>query len=611
MKTPFKNILARIEINLTMSLSRRTKTNSLVLIKRLLCDYLRPYYGQIALAFFFMVISSLMTAAFAKLLQPVLDDVLISAQNDTSSENLIIPMALSVFGCFLVRGIASYIHTVKMIKVGQNIIGDVQKDLFSHFMTLDLKFFHANPSGQLISRVISDVQVMRMAVVDALTGIGTSFLTLIFLLTVMILQDWHLSLIAIFAFIPAAAMVGYLGKRLRKVSSSIQQHTALLADRLSQIFHGIRQVQAYGQENAERARANKAIDQVMNLNIKSVKIGEIATPFNELLVGFSVFGIISYGAYQILDGQLTTGGLMSFIAAFSLAYEPIKKLSKLNNVLQVGLAAAERVFEMLDTKPFIATLPTSKPLVLAAGRAPDIHFEKVVFKYNNDEDRSALKGVTLKIPSGKVTALVGPSGSGKTTIMNLIPRFYDVTSGSVLIEGQDVRDLTVDSLRQAIALVSQDITMFDGSVRDNIRYGKPDATDEQVEEAARAAAAHEFITAMSDGYNTGIGENGVLVSGGQKQRIAIARAILKDAPILLLDEATSALDSESEKAVQASLKILEKGRTTLVIAHRLSTVQNADQIIVLDNGIVSESGNHLELLSSEGVYSRMREAFIA
>jgi subfamily B ATP-binding cassette protein MsbA len=343
---------------------------------------------------------------------------------------------------------------------------------------------------------------------------------------------------------------------------------------------------------------------VRKMNLKAVQIGQLSTPVNEVLVGLILFGVIVYGGFQAAEGEMTAGQLGAFLTAFIMAYEPMKKLARLNNAIQMGLGACERIFVVLDSQPEIKNKSRAK--ALKAGKI-NITFKDVCFQYEH-ADRTALQDISFTAKSGQVTALVGPSGGGKTTILNLIPRFYDVTSGSIELGKDAIRDVTLESLRNNIALVSQDITIFDATIAENIGYGKVGATREEIEKAAKAAAAHDFITEMDEGYETQVGEDGVKLSGGQRQRISIARAILRDAPILLLDEATSALDNESEKAVQAALKALEKGRTTLVIAHRLSTVQDADQILVIDNGKIIDRGTHDELLKSSKLYKGMHKA---
>lgn len=573
------------------------------LVKRLAGAYMRPYLGQIALAIFFMLVSAGMTASFAKLIEPVLDKVLVQGQ-----ESLIVPMAVAVFVIFMINGIATYIHSVLMNTVGQSVVTEIQRDLFSRFMDLDLKFFHENPSGQLVSRMISDVTAMRVMVSDSITGVGKSFLTLIFLVALMFMQDAKLALIALCVFPPAALFVVWVGKRIRKIARGIQGEIASLSGILTQIFQGIRQVKAYGMESYEKQRAGQTINRVRNLFFKIFKSSNLSTPVNEILLGLAFMGLIIYGGKQVVAGALTVGELMSFIAAFSLSYEPLKRLAKLNNNLQTGLGAAERVFEMIDRRPEITDRSDAATIVL---RDAGIAFDHVTFGYGRDEGH-ALKDVSFTVPAGKVTALVGPSGSGKTTAMNLVLRFYDPVEGRVLVDGQDIRGVTMESLRSQIALVSQDVTIFDDTARANIAYGRAGASDPEIEAAAKAAAAHDFIMSLPEGYDTRLGEHGVKLSGGQRQRIAIARAMLRNAPILLLDEATSALDNESERAIQESLERLQKGRTTLVIAHRLSTVQSADQIIVLDKGRVAEQGTHTQLAGqAEGIYARMHRKGLA
>lgn len=573
--------------------------STLKLLKRLINSYIASYMGPLFVALFFMILEAAMTAAIARLIQPILDDVLGGQET-----HMIVPIGLLVLLTFVVRGISTYVQALIMMRVGQSIVADVQRDLFSKFLILDLTFFHDNPSGQLISRVVNDVNVMRIAMADSLSGIGKSFFTLVFLIAIMFYQDWKLSLIAFTIFPFVSLFVMYIGKRLRKVSRNIQNELANLSDRLSQIFQGIRQVQAYGMQEYEIARAGIAIDRVKNLNIKAVRIGEMSTPVNEILIGFVFLGIIVYGGFEAAEGRMTAGQLASFLAAFTLAYEPMKKLSRLNNTVQMGLGAAERIFDMLDLQTRIQDSGGAMPL--RAGRNPQIEFRNVGFSYKGTDVR-AIKDVSFAAEPGKITALVGPSGGGKTTIMNLIPRFYDPAMGDIVINGQSLRDVTLESLRSHIALVSQDITIFDDTIEANIAYGKIGADPEAIIDAAKAAEAHDFIQGFPEGYQTMVGEDGVKLSGGQRQRIAIARAILRDAPILLLDEATSALDNESERAVRAALENLEKGRTTIVIAHRLSTVQNADQIIVLDKGQIVERGTHQSLIERGGLYARMYE----
>lgn len=574
------------------------KSSSFALAKRVAGIYVRPYWRKLLVAVVLMAIAASMTAMIAYLMQPVLDDVLYGGRED-----LIIPVSLAVLATFIVRGITTYWHTIYMNQIGQGVVADIQSDLFNNFTTLDLAFFHSNPSGQLVSRVVNDVGVIRMALGELMTGFGKSAFTLVFLVGVMLYHDWKLTLAAFTVAPFVAVFLVAIGKKLRAVSGSIQDEMASLSDLLSQSFQGVRMVKAYGMEKREQEKISNAVGRVRDLNIKSVQYRNLTTPVNEAVIGLIFSSIIIYGGYQVLGGHITAGGLASFLAAFTLAYEPMKKLARLNGNLQMGFGAADRVFALMELRPAVTDRTDAGVL---GEQVPEIRFEDVHFIYEGVDDK-ALRGVSFAARPGKVTALVGPSGGGKSTIINLIPRFYDASEGRVLIDGTDARDLTLVSLRSRIALVSQDITIFNDTVIENIRYGRADARDEEIFAAARAAAAHDFIESFPAGYQTVVGEDGVKLSGGQRQRIAIARAILKDAPILLLDEATSALDNESEKLVQEALKELEKGRTTIVIAHRLTTVQAADQILVLDRGEIVERGTHSELLGKAGVYARMYE----
>jgi len=394
-----------------------------------------------------------------------------------------------------------------------------------------------------------------------------------------------------------------IGRRMRKVANNTQEELASFTGRLTQVFQGVRVIKAYRTEKYEARRAHEMIERIFALVYKSARVRSASHPIIESLGGMAVVMVIGYGGWQVMHHARTTGEFMSFILALLLAYEPLKRLSNMNANLQEGLAAAARVFSVLDTPATIQDHKNAKPLPPIEG---NIEFQNVRFAY--PDGTIALDGINLKIKKAQSIALVGASGAGKSTIINLIPRFYDIQEGTILVDGIDIRDVTLDSLRQQIALVSQEIMLFDTTIRDNIAYGSFDATDKDIIDAAKAAAAHEFINVLPQGYNTMIGENGVKLSGGQRQRIAIARAMLKNAPILLLDEATSALDTDSERQVQSALKILMEGRTTLMVAHRLSTVVEANKIYVLHEGKIVESGDHKTLLESNGIYASLWQA---
>jgi subfamily B ATP-binding cassette protein MsbA len=544
-----------------------------------------------------MAVSAAMTGAMAKLMEPVMDSVF-----QSRDKALVLPIAGAVMAAFLLRGFATYFHTIMMNQIGQRIVAEIQKRLYGHLINADLAYFHATTAGQLLSRVINDVGVMRDAVGECLTSMGKSTLTLIFLVAIMFYQDWVLATGAFIAFPLAGWFVARMGKQMRRVSTRTQEELGQFATVLNQTFQGIRHVKAYGMEGYETGRVGLIIERLYRLVEKSFRISALTTPVTEFLSGLAIVTVIVYGGYQVIEGTSTVGELMAFITAFLLAYEPMKRMSKLNAKLQAGLAAAERVFELLDTKPQIIEMPEAVPLTVVRH---EIRFEAVRFGYGTGG--LALDEVSLVVPAGQTVALVGPSGAGKSTVLNLIPRFYDVNSGAVTIGGVDVRSVTMASLRAQMALVSQEIVLFDDTIRANIAYGRPggQASDEEIMAAARAAAAHDFILSLPQGYETMVGEHGVKLSGGQRQRISIARAMLRNAPILLLDEATSALDTESERLVQDALRSLRQGRTTLIIAHRLTTVMDADCLYVLDHGKVVEAGTHAQLLRLDGLYRRL------
>jgi subfamily B ATP-binding cassette protein MsbA len=562
---------------------------------RLVRDFMRPHAASMALAFVLMGAAAGSTALRAWLMQPVLDDIFVGRQ-----ASLLLVIAGAALGLALVKGLADYGEAVLMNRVGQRVIVDVQRALFARLMRADLAFFHANPTGTLISRFTTDAALLRGAAANVLGAVGKDALTVAFLVGVMFYQDWLLALISFFVFPLAIRPIVGIGRRMRRVSANTQVEFGQLTTLLSQTFQGARLVKAYGMEAYEERRAAGLFERIFRLIDRATRTRSRASPMMETLGGAAIAVVILYGGHQVIVGARTPGAFFSFVTALLLAYQPLKSLANLNASLQEGLAAAQRVFQLLDLEPAIRDRPDARPLHLAGG---EIRFDRVRFGYAPGV--VAVDGISLTIPAGDTVALVGPSGGGKSTILNLIPRFFDVEEGSIAIDGQDVRAVTLASLRCAIALVSQEISLFDDTVRANIAYGRFGASMDEIEAAARAAGADRFIRELPAGYDTLVGEHGVRLSGGQRQRLAIARAMLKDAPILLLDEATSALDSESERQVQAALRELIRGRTTLVIAHRLSTVQGAGLICVVDRGRIVESGRHAELLARKGAYARL------
>ncbi len=571
------------------------RANTRVLVSRLFKDYVKHQLGWLAAALLLMVVVAATTASLAFLMETILDDVF-TARDKTS----LYIAATTVMGLFLLKGLATYGQTVIMSLVGQRILADIQKRMFSHLTYADLSFFQSRSSGELIAHFINDVEKMRGTVAGVITAIGRDSLTLIFLIGVMFYQDWLLTLASFFAFPTAILPLVKIGKKIRKVSANTQEEIGQFTVILNEVFRDIRHVKSYCMEKYEQTRTNLLIDKIFKLVFKAARTKAAAYPIMETLGGTAIVIVICYGGWQVIEGERTTGTFFSFVTALLLAYDPVKKLVNLNAQLQEGLAASERIFGVLDIKPKIVDRSDAIQLKEVTG---EILIENLHFSY--DGTPPILSNLSMQIPAGQTIALVGHSGSGKSTLLNLITRFFAPASGLILLDNTDIQTVTLSSLRQNFAIVSQDVSLFNETIKANICYGNPEASDEKIVEAAKNAAAHEFITQLPNGYETEVGENGVKLSGGQRQRIVIARAMLKDAPILLLDEATSALDSESEKSIQVALQKLMHNRTTIVIAHRLSTVQSADMIYVLDEGKVAEFGKHVELLKRNGVYANL------
>ena len=554
-----------------------------------------PYSGRLFLAVLFMVAVAATTAGLAWLMDPVVNRVFIERRED-----LLWPVGGAVLALFTLKGLATYGQTVLMTGVGQSVLMDMQNRLFRHLMTQDLAFFQRQSTGGLMSRFTTDIGMMRQAVSTALTGIGKDTLSVVFLVCVMFYQDWLLAAVAFVVFPITVIPISTLGHKLRHVTADTQLQTGTFMTLLQQTFTGMRLIKTYRMEGYEAHRAAGLAAHIRNLIVRAERVKAIASPLMETVGGLAVTIVIVYGGWRVIQDSTSAGAFFSFLTALLMAYRPMKALANLNAQMQEGLAGAERLFTLLDTPPALIQHPDAKPLTISGAT---IRFDNVSFAYQ--DGKSALKAASLEVPAGKTTALVGPSGAGKTTILNLIPRFFDCNEGVVSIDEQDICLVTLDSLRAAVGLVTQDVVLFDDTIRANIRFGKPSASDSEIEAAARAAGASDFISRLPMGFETLVGERGESLSGGQRQRIAIARALLKDAPILLLDEATSALDSETEQQVKKAMDALRQDRTTVVIAHRLATVQDADLIHVIVDGGVVESGNHRDLIARDGVYARL------
>ena len=568
------------------------------ILKRLFRDSIKPYSLRLFSSLFFMVIIALCTGATAWLLDPAIDKIFLD-----KDESMLLLIPIAIILTLLIKSIATFIQIVLLNGVAQNVIADTQIKLFKKIINADLAWLHKVHSAKIISNFLYDVTLLQDSVSSSLANGVKDVLTLICLLGVMYYQDWQLATISIIAFPLVGILTRRLGKRIKKASTESQEETGTLASILSENLDGTRIVKAYQQEDEEIEKLSKSVFRRMTKILKGANARGAASPFAEFLAGFGIAGALYYAGLRGLQGELALNEFVSFLGAMMLAFQPLRRIAQINATLQEGFAAAIRVFGLLDQKSLINEAQNAPNLSIGKS---DITFEDVTLSYEG-QINSALKGINLRIPHGKTTALVGPSGSGKSSILNLIPRFYDPDKGNVKIDNQDIKELTISSVRSSLALVSQEPVLFDMSIYDNILYGKPEASREEVIDAAKAAAAHEFISELPKQYETIVGEKGYSLSGGQKQRISIARAFLKNAPILLLDEATSSLDTESEHLVQNAISVLMKDRTTLVIAHRLSTIINSDQIIVLDSGSVAEIGTHEELLKKNGVYKKLYE----
>jgi subfamily B ATP-binding cassette protein MsbA len=564
-----------------------------ILYTRLL-RLVRPHLGKFVIALLCMAGLSAATAALAYLVKPVIDDIFV---NRDASKLAVIALAILVVA--FVKGACNYGQIVLMSFIGQRVVTDLRSDLYNHIQCQSLSFFYRNPTGTLMSRITNDVTFIQMAVSEAVTSLLKDSLMLVALTFVIFYMNWKLALIAIFVFPLAVYPIVMFGEKMRRVATDSQVTMGTLSSLLQETIAGTRIVKAFGMEDYEGRRFARENENLFRLFMKSVSIRALSSPLMEFLGHLGVAAIVLYGGYEVIQGRSTPGTFFSFMTALILLYEPIKRLTNVNNTIQQGIAAAQRVFGLMDSAPEIQDREGAQML---APMKRSIELRDVTFSYGDDP---VLKRIDLTIRAGEVVAFVGMSGVGKTTLVNLIPRFYDVTEGAILIDGVDIRDSTIRSLRDQIAIVTQQVILFNDTVRDNIAYGDIDRSDDDVIRAAQAAKAHEFIMKLPRGYDTVIGEQGVRLSGGERQRISIARSLLKNAPILILDEATSSLDTDSEKEVQEALETLMKGRTTLIIAHRLSTIRNADRIVVLYDGAIVEQGTHDGLIAKRGEYHRL------
>ncbi len=569
--------------------------NSSYLLKRLVKEFVQPYYSKLGFAVAAMIVVAISNAAQVWLVKPALDKIFFDLD-----KRMLLIIPISMVGVGTAKALATFFQNYFMKYVGQKIITDIQAKLYSHLIYSDLQYLHKFSTGKLISRFSNDIITMRASLSNVLTGIAKELLTVVFLVLVMFSLNWQLAILIFIIFPLAIYPIIRMGRRMRKISLSTQENLGNYTTQLDETFKAIKEVKSYHAEEHEITKSNDILNNIFSLYVQAIKTESVASPIIEIISSMAIAGVIWYAGNEVILGSTSPGSFIAFIGAFVAAYRPIKNLAELNNNLQEGLAASRRLFDVMDIKPSIVNKENAKDLVV--NRA-DIKFDKVKFNYN---EKDLFNDLSFNVKSGQVIAFVGSSGSGKTTIANLLLRFYDILDGSIKIDDQDIKTITLESLRKQITLVSQDVLLFDDTVAANIGYGNLNATIDEIIKAAKLAAADEFISKLPDKYDTIIGQNGFKLSGGQKQRLSIARAILKNSPIIIFDEATSALDNISEQNIQNSIYSMKKeGRAIIIIAHRLSTIINSDLIYVLDKGQIIDSGSHEQLLKSSKYYQEL------
>jgi subfamily B ATP-binding cassette protein MsbA len=573
-------------------------TSDFEYLKRLYRDYTKKYIKKVLLSVFFTFILAMSTSSVAYLLDPAIKELFV--KQDNKSMMYFIPLLIIL--AFSFKGISLYIAKVIMIGVAEEVRKDIQTDMFRSLVNADTKVINNKHSGKFISNLTNDVSMITNLVSTAILNLFKDSLTLLGLLAVMFYQNWKLSLIAIIMIPLASVAAKSLGKRIGKVTNQQMIKAGALSTYFFEIFKNHQLIKIFQKETYEIIRADKFLNNFKETQKKLQIVFVRASPIMEFLTGLMIAFLIYIAAILVSNNELEVSNFFSFLAAMMLAYQPVRSLATLNIAIQQGLAGAKRVLPIIDDKPQIRDLENAEDLNYENG---EITFENVNFNYNHSE--RVLKSANINFAGKKMTALVGHSGAGKSTIMSLIPRFYNIESGDIKIDGQSIYKKTLKSLREGISLVSQDTTLFDDTIRSNIAYAKLDATDQEIEDAAKKSFANEFIEKLPQKYETIIGENGTRLSGGEKQRLSIARAMLKKSPIILLDEATSSLDAETESKIQKAINLLTKGRTTIVIAHRLSTILNSDKIYVIDNGEIVGSGIHEELLETSKIYKNFYE----
>lgn len=568
-------------------------TTTKELYKRLYV-YIRPHWWRVALSMVASLGIAATDGAMVKMVQPFVDRLIVAGERE-----MLILAPFLIIGLQLAKGASRFAQEYYIKSAGQLAIQRIRNHLFDHIMGLSMRFYGRTPNGVLMSKVMNDVGTMQSATAEVLVGVMRDAVSLVVLIGVAFYTDWKMAAIAFLSLPIAALPAAKIGKKIKRHARSGQAGIGDLNSVLEQTFSGIKVIKAFGTESQETRRFSFENNRFLTSVRKVIKYDAMAAPFIEVLTGFGAAAVVWYGMQRVIAGEMSQGQLFSVLAAIMLMYAPFKRLTRLNNYLQQAISAAERVFDIFDEKPEIVDVAQSVTLGRARGA---VVFNAVNFAYDRDP---VLKDFSLEVKPGEVIAFVGPSGAGKTTLVGLLSRFYDPTSGQILLDGHDLRQISLASLRRNVALVDQETFLFNDTIANNLRYGVPEATEEQVREAARLAYADDFIQQFPEGYATHVGQRGLRISGGQRQRLCIARALLRDAPVLILDEATSALDTESEAMVQKALANLMQNRTTFVIAHRLSTIMNADRIVVIDNGRIVGTGTHQQLLEQDGLYRRL------
>ena len=573
----------------------KNKYYTFYVIKRIWKNYASGSMKLLLIALFCNAIVALTTPALPELIRRVIDDIFVN-----SNREMLTILPLIAILIMFIRALGTYGANVAINYIGQKIVGFLQKDLYKAILNSDMSYINSIHSARFISSFTADTTKLRETMSSVVVNLSRNILMVLGLVGYLFYVDPTLATIFFLVLPPAAIGLRMLGKRLRKAIRMSLEEIGTLSALVSETLKGMRIIRAFGKERIHSEKASSIIDQVVSLSMKGVKARSASAPIMEIVTGFAIAGIIYYAGNKSLDGLMSVGSFMAFTTAAGLLYDPLKAVANLQAMLQEGVAASQRLFPILDNKPKI--INPDKPLEIKKFKG-SLKFSKVNFSYNNDRQDKILSEISLDIEPGQTAALVGPSGAGKSTLLNLVPRFYDVSSGSVLLDDYDLRDLSLSNVRSASSLVSQDALIFDISIKENIIFGCDGISDEIFLKVCKDSLVDDFVKDLPDKYQTLVGESGVRLSGGQKQRIAIARAMIKDAPILLLDEATSSLDSESEKKVQEALDKLMKDKTALIVAHRLSTIKNVDVIYVIDNGAIVEQGTHKELVNKNGLYA--------